>query len=61
MTAKQRILTTIVDEKQAIKAYGVRRLGLFGSFARQQQSSNSDVDILVEFKNGKKLSIIIWI
>lgn len=54
MTAKQKIFTTIIGEKQAIKAYGVRRLGLFGSFARQQQRPRSDVDILVEFQHGKK-------
>lgn len=30
--------------------YGVERIGLFGSYASNQQTGNSDMDILVEFK-----------
>ena len=37
-----------------IKSFGVKRLGLFGSFARNTVDSNSDVDLLVEFEGGKK-------
>jgi len=33
---------------------GVRRLGLFGSFARGEQGADSDVDLLVEFTPGQK-------
>lgn len=29
--------------------YGIRRIGVFGSFARGEQKRRSDVDILVEF------------
>ena len=29
--------------------YGIRSIGVFGSFARGEQRSRSDVDILVEF------------
>ncbi len=37
-----------------IKSYGVRKIGLFGSFSRSLQSNKSDVDILVEFYPNKK-------
>lgn len=30
--------------------YGVEKLGIFGSYVRGEQNSNSDVDILVSFK-----------
>lgn len=33
--------------------YGVRRIGIFGSFARGEQKRTSDVDVLVEFAEGK--------
>ena len=33
------------------KNYGVVRLGLFGSFARNEQTPDSDLDILVEIDN----------
>ena len=35
--------------RETIRAYGVRRLGLFGSCARGESSSNSDLDFVVEF------------
>lgn len=43
-----------------IKSYGVKRLGLFGSFLRNTVTRESDVDLLVEFERGKKASIISW-
>lgn len=33
---------------------GVRRIGVFGSFARGDQTFASDVDLLVEFAAGRK-------
>jgi uncharacterized protein len=30
--------------------FGVKRIGLFGSFARGEQKESSDIDILVEFE-----------
>lgn len=32
--------------------YGVRSLGLFGSYVRGEQNRRSDLDVLVEFDNG---------
>ncbi|HEU4342076.1 MAG TPA: nucleotidyltransferase family protein [Candidatus Binatia bacterium] len=32
--------------------YGVRSLGIFGSYLRGQQHNRSDLDVLVEFNNG---------
>lgn len=37
-----------------IRGYGVRRIGLFGSYNRGEQNENSDVDILVEFEENRK-------
>lgn len=34
--------------------FGVKRIGLFGSFARGEAVDKSDVDVLVEFDEGKK-------
>lgn len=51
---KQDILTVLQENGAQIKALGVKRLGLFGSFARGQQTSGSDVDLLVEFESGQK-------
>jgi len=37
-----------------IKKFGVKRIGLFGSYAKNQPKEGSDIDILVEFEKGKK-------
>lgn len=48
-------LIALLEKNQArLQAYGVARLGLFGSFVREQQKQESDVDLLVEFKPGQK-------
>ncbi len=33
--------------------YGVKQIGIFGSFARSEQTRSSDVDVLVEFVDGQ--------
>ncbi len=51
---KQEILTALSENHARIRALGVKRLGLFGSFVRGQQGADSDVDFLVEFYPGQK-------
>jgi predicted nucleotidyltransferase len=51
---KREVLSLIADNADRIKALGVRRLGLFGSFARGEQRAASDVDLLVEFEPEQK-------
>lgn len=38
-----------------LKRYDVKRAALFGSFVRGEQREDSDIDILVEFRDGKSL------
>lgn len=38
-----------------LRRYGVRRAGVFGSYARGQSRADSDIDILVEFEEGRSL------
>ena len=47
---KQEIINIIRNSKPEIEArYGVMRMGLFGSYVREQQRKRSDIDILVSF------------
>ena len=55
MLTKQGIIRIIRDNTDTIKMYGVKRLGLFGSFLKSSGNNKSDVDILVEFQKDKKL------
>ena len=42
------INTTIVNY---LSTYDAEKIGIFGSFARQEDNENSDIDILVKFRN----------
>lgn len=54
VTTKEQIFALLRANGPQLRRFGVRRYGLFGSFARGEQHSGSDVDILVEFKAGQK-------
>jgi predicted nucleotidyltransferase len=46
---KEEIINALAKDKPELqKRFKVRRLALFGSFARDEQRADSDVDILVE-------------
>ncbi|MFN2366547.1 MAG: nucleotidyltransferase family protein [Desulfurivibrionaceae bacterium] len=48
---KKEIIDIIRQSRPEIEArYGVKRLGLFGSFVRGQAGSRSDIDLLVSFR-----------
>ncbi len=51
---KQDVLKTLHQNRDRLKALGVRRIGLFGSYVRGEQYSGSDIDLLVEFEAGQK-------
>ena len=54
MLKSDEILRKIEENKDKIKRFGVKRLGLFGSYIRDEQKSGSDIDIVVEFEKGMK-------
>ena len=54
MLNKREMLKNLLAEREHIKKYGVKRIGLFGSFIRNEQKETSDIDILVEFEKGMK-------
>jgi predicted nucleotidyltransferase len=44
-----------------LKTFELQRVGIFGSFARNEQTINSDIDLLVKFKNAPSLLQLIKI
>jgi predicted nucleotidyltransferase len=51
---KEQIFKLLQSNNQKIKSYGVKRIGLFGSFVKNQQTDKSDIDFIVEFEKDKK-------
>lgn len=47
-------LSVIQAHLGELLALGVRRIGVFGSFARGESKGDSDVDVYVEFEDSKR-------
>ena len=45
------ILAVLQQNRDTLRGFGVRRLGLFGSCARGQQTATSDLDFVVELED----------
>jgi uncharacterized protein len=54
LRTKQDILSVLEKNQSSLRALGINKIGLFGSFARGEQRPDSDIDLLVEFESGKK-------
>ncbi len=52
---KDSILRKLEENKVEIRAFGVRKLVLFGSYASGEQKRGSDIDFLVEYRKGRGL------
>jgi len=53
MTSKNNILSTIRTHKPQLLTFGINKIGLFGSYVRNEQKPTSDIDILVDFEPEK--------
>ncbi len=49
---RDEILNRLEDNLETIRGFGVRRLGIFGSYAREKNTEASDMDFLVEFESA---------
>jgi uncharacterized protein len=49
MTNREYILNELRAYKPRLNQFGVRNIGLFGSYLRGEQSESSDIDILIDF------------
>ena len=50
----EEILRKIRENREKIRSFGIKRIGVFGSFVRGEEKEESDIDIIVEFEEGKK-------
>jgi predicted nucleotidyltransferase len=55
---KRQILRTLREHEPELKAAGIVHLRIFGSVARGESSSSSDVDLMAEFDKSKRLTLV---
>ena len=50
MTTKLNILRLLRSRKSEFSKFGIRNIGLFGSYIRNEQLPGSDIDLLLDFE-----------
>lgn len=50
MTTKDNIFNLLRSNRQELSKLGIRNVGLFGSYLRNEQSGESDIDLLIDFE-----------
>jgi len=54
MLTKDNILNALRTNKQKLRKFGIRNVGLFGSHINNEQSCESDIDLLIDFEPEKE-------
>lgn len=54
MLTAEGIMGALADHGAWIRSLGVRRIGIFGSFVRGEEREDSDIDVLIEFEEGRR-------
>ncbi len=49
MINKEKIIAALKASKSELSELGVKKVGLFGSYSRNEQTKMSDIDLLVDF------------
>ncbi len=49
---REEILKKLEEKRETIRGFGVRRLGIFGSYHHDEQTQASDIDFLVAFDDA---------
>jgi len=50
MITKEQVVKSIMSTKSELQRFGIRNIGLFGSYVRGEQTKTSDIDILIDFE-----------
>src|ERR1700690_4248306 len=48
------VRSNLETHKDIIKKFGIKRIGIFGSVARNEERPDSDIDLLLDFEPGEK-------
>ena len=49
MTTKDKIFDVLKSHKPNLERLGIKNIGVFGSYVRDEQTKNSDIDLLIDF------------
>ena len=55
----KKIIKEIEESSEDIRKFGVKKIGLFGSFLHRDNKRKNDIDILVSFDNYMELKFLL--
>jgi predicted nucleotidyltransferase len=58
LAERERVIHTLREHESELRALGVSRLWLFGSVARGDARSDSDVDVLIDIVPARRFSLL---
>jgi hypothetical protein len=58
---RQEVLNKLAENREKLRDFSVKSLAIFGSVARDQAGDYSDVDVLVDFEEGKPIGLFAFI
>lgn len=57
MQVIERIKNVLREEKNSLSVLGIDQVGLFGSFVRGEEKSDSDIDVLVNISDDSTITL----
>ncbi len=55
---KSEVIELLRQNRDKLKEFGVKRVGIFGSAVRDELREDSDIDLVVEFEKGRGIFTI---
>lgn len=55
---KEQIIQKIIQNESVLRELGIKRIALFGSYSRNEQTSDSDVDFIWDLQKPRTLNSI---
>ena len=52
------IIEILKEHEEELRRYGIKRIGLFGSYVRGEEREDSDLDLLVEFEGSAEMGLL---
>ena len=62
MLTQKKVLELLKKDFPYLRSrYNVKRIGLFGSFAKELQHKKNDIDLFIEFQKPTAISLTEWL
>ena len=58
---RKQVLKILAENRDRLKEFSVKSLAIFGSVAGDEATDASDIDVLVEFEEGRSVGLFLFV